>query len=655
MIMNKNQNNVYLRCLPRGFTETQLTELCEPYGELTCTRLRESGVAFVRYRKPEDAQNAIRKLNGKQFDGHNECLLAKLANSDPFQPKIGFKEHGQYDNNAMDDGDENDTMSTNTMTPSQDANNAFNHQQHPNNRPVSQQQQQQQQRQAPQQQQQQQNMYHQQPMQQHQHHYGAPQHVPYGHPAPHYPPGPNQYDPQRSAPHYGHPPHIQSAPHHYGAAPYYDQRAIHPAYSQYAPPPPTMPHYAMDPNQYVPPPQHPYGPPPQPTYYGQTYPPQNVYYNAYPPQYVQPNLQQPVTPNLVQQQQQQQQQQVVSPTLGQQTSLNPTPKTMNSSKSETPTNALKSVNNAPPYIPTSQQPQVLSKAPILTKSQSDNTGTVTPKPQPITSTLTPQQMHKVLNGKSPNTVYIPSHAPTNAQPVLFATATPNQFMISHPISPPGSELSFRQNHGSELSAIASNAAELVMNSGPSKIATAKQIIPITPTDTSGLGPAISNNLFGQISPGPNSYNVSAHQWHSANANSNKAATPVQVQPVMIESNESAVKGLNIVKDIADVNEEKKELSDEISSTAAPVKVGDVAKMQRKESNPHNVDKTTCNKLHQTISEWYPKQAGKLTGMFLQNHNQERVIKYLQNEERLKNKIATFAELLSKKNNNANEN
>merc|ERR1719361_907747 len=97
MIMNKNTNNVYLRGFPRGYTEQMLTALCEPYGELTCTRLRESGVAFVRYRKPEDAQNAIRQLNGKRFDNHNETLLAKYANSDPFQPKIGFKQHRQFE------------------------------------------------------------------------------------------------------------------------------------------------------------------------------------------------------------------------------------------------------------------------------------------------------------------------------------------------------------------------------------------------------------------------------------------------------------------------------------------------------------------------------------------------------------------------------
>merc|ERR1719242_648555 len=116
---------------------------------------------------------------------------------------------------------------------------------------------------------------------------------------------------------------------------------------------------------------------------------------------------------------------------------------------------------------------------------------------------------------------------------------------------------------------------------------------------------------------------------------------------MIESIESAVKGLNIVKDVAQsAGDDKKDVSEEIND------VGNVAKMQRKESNPHNVDKATANKLHQTITEWYPKQAGKLTGMFLQNHDQNRVTKYLERKEKLKQKIATFAELLSKNSNQA---
>eukprot|EP01083_Nonionella_stella_P098336 276486_1 len=35
MIMNKNTNNVYLRCLPRKYTEQKLTQVCTPYGELS--------------------------------------------------------------------------------------------------------------------------------------------------------------------------------------------------------------------------------------------------------------------------------------------------------------------------------------------------------------------------------------------------------------------------------------------------------------------------------------------------------------------------------------------------------------------------------------------------------------------------------------------
>ncbi|ETO19666.1 sex-lethal, partial [Reticulomyxa filosa] len=81
MIMNKNTNNVYLRCLPQNFTEKDLNELCSPFGQLTCTRVRENGVAFVRFRQPENAQQAIRELNGKLITGSQRPLLAKLANS----------------------------------------------------------------------------------------------------------------------------------------------------------------------------------------------------------------------------------------------------------------------------------------------------------------------------------------------------------------------------------------------------------------------------------------------------------------------------------------------------------------------------------------------------------------------------------------------
>ena len=47
--MNKNTNNVYFRGLPASMQEAELLELCERYGEVTAKRLREPGVAFVRF------------------------------------------------------------------------------------------------------------------------------------------------------------------------------------------------------------------------------------------------------------------------------------------------------------------------------------------------------------------------------------------------------------------------------------------------------------------------------------------------------------------------------------------------------------------------------------------------------------------------------
>jgi len=584
-------------------------------------------VAFVRYRKPEDAQIAIRKLNGKRFDGHEECLLAKLANSDPFQPKIGFKEHQQYENGNFDDnGDENDTMSTDTMTPSQDANFGQHQQQQSANQNGRQPQQQPQQ-----------NMYQQHPMQQMQqqpHHYNAQPPMQYNQQM-HAPPSHYQYGqpPPQPQPHYGHP--MQA---HY---PYYNQQM---QYGQYHPPQP--PQYGqpnvngfVDPNQsqYAPPQ---YGqqqqPPPYPQY-GQAYPPQQQYYNAYPPQQQQqpppqsqqhfvgqPNLQQPVTPNPMLQSAAQQ---VTSQTITPIASMPMQPQTHALINKPTPSPKPNVGVTIATNVGLKNAKKSLLKAPLLNKTSSDNTpnGKVV-TPQPITATLTPQQMHKVLNGKSPNSVYIPS------QNQLYATATPNQFMINNinPISPPGSELSFRQTD--TLSALANSAVQELVN-GPSKIATAHELMQ-----------PVSNNLFGHISPGPQSYNhnlTSQHQWHSANTSPNKAMLVMSADK--IENIEEAVGNLHIVKD---VDSEKKDVSEEVNGGTKDDGMDDMAKMQRKESNPHHVDKKTANLLHQTISEWYPKQAGKLTGMFLQNHDQARVAKYLKAKDRLKLKIGKFAELLS---------
>jgi len=45
-----------------------------------------------------------------------------------------------------------------------------------------------------------------------------------------------------------------------------------------------------------------------------------------------------------------------------------------------------------------------------------------------------------------------------------------------------------------------------------------------------------------------------------------------------------------------------------------------------------VSKSNANQLHSVIKQWYPLQAGKLMGMFLQNHNEEKVAKYLRRPE-----------------------
>eukprot|EP01084_Bolivina_argentea_P299193 515702_1 len=60
------------------------------------------------------------------------------------------------------------------------------------------------------------------------------------------------------------------------------------------------------------------------------------------------------------------------------------------------------------------------------------------------------------------------------------------------------------------------------------------------------------------------------------------------------------------------------------------------------SNPHNVPKHLTDKLYELISIWYPNTngkitPGKLTGMFLQNHDEDRVKTYLLKQDKLKKK------------------
>ena len=835
--MNKNTNNVYLRCLPRGFTEPQLIELCEPYGELTCTRLRESGVAFVRYRKAEDAQNAIRQLNGKRFDDHNELLLAKLANSDPFQPKIGFKQR-PFDE---EDGISSVAESTNTMTPSQGPNDNYNqHNQQLNNQTNQHHSNQSRHHNKNLHQQHNQShhtQHHNQYNQHNQHNQGynqshhtshhnqggynqhnqAPPHTPYG----------NQYDNRGGGHHSAYNNHQQHQ--HYAAPPThnpYDNRygGGYPPRSNNAPPQYT--HNYNDPSQaYQQPttatpqqgvnpygnqypqtqqnPNQPSNPQPQgvnpyvnaaPYYPG--YPPAPYgYYQPYgqpaPPQQPQPPPQQtqvvPVTPQTTQPQNNSQatfqspqtiksnpsapgtqsatvtnpqsvatttgtSQVTTSQTVSQQQAtgqqqaqaqVNVTVNNMNNN------NNRNSLTAAPIYVPPpnnnnnnnnnnnhnqnasiiqgvtspTTQPQGVkgtngsSNPPTITQAKSDPTQGIIKQPQILTPTtsnlsttgltatpLTPEQM-KALQGQTVQKIqYIPTQV-GQSQNIQYIAVQQNpsgqqqMFVPNQPIilsSPPGSELSFRHNPGSELSSIAGHALSeaiiasggLALNPNASKVA-GTRTIPITPEKATIIKGNPYANLGGQISPGPNSYGHTSHLTWAVPVQPVQAAVQQQQQqktPVTataVGGIDEIPKQLQIVSEAqqqqqqqatpgtpavpqggvsGDNKENTLKKEDENTNTqnvnlqnvnlaGIPSSVGD---MTRKTSNPHHVSKDYANKLHAVIKGWYPDKAGKLTGMFLQNHDQDKVVKYLGRPEKLRKKIDTFVKLLSTSNNKTNE-
>merc|ERR1712157_526055 len=169
----------------------------------------------------------------------------------------------------------------------------------------------------------------------------------------------------------------------------------------------------------------------------------------------------------------------------------------------------------------------------------------------------------------------------------------------------------------------------------SKVAGTRQTIPITPEKTTLQTLQKSPYQFtGQISPGPNAYNhPHAHQWHTANATFaatnippvvavNNTATITTEKGNDIPSIETAVKSLQIVDETGGDDDKKMETTNDAIPDMNKDGLG-----SRKSSNPHHVSKNYANKLHEVISNWYPKQAGKLTGMFLQNHDQDKVVKY----------------------------
>ena len=71
-------NNVYVGGLPYATTENQLQELFAAHGSVQSARIitdkltgRSKGFGFVEMSSASEAQDAIRALDGKDFEGRN--------------------------------------------------------------------------------------------------------------------------------------------------------------------------------------------------------------------------------------------------------------------------------------------------------------------------------------------------------------------------------------------------------------------------------------------------------------------------------------------------------------------------------------------------------------------------------------------------------
>ncbi|CAD6219246.1 GSCOCT00004877001.2-RA-CDS [Cotesia congregata] len=80
------ETNLYVTNLPRNVTENQIEDLFNKFGQIVQKNILKDkltglprGVAFVRYDKREEAQEAINHLNGTIPDGGSEPLCVKIA------------------------------------------------------------------------------------------------------------------------------------------------------------------------------------------------------------------------------------------------------------------------------------------------------------------------------------------------------------------------------------------------------------------------------------------------------------------------------------------------------------------------------------------------------------------------------------------------
>jgi len=78
--------NLYIRGIPKNMSDDDFETLMSPYGEIIQCRLlkdatggRNKGVGFVLYDQRQQAEEAIKKLNGQKLDGGTESLIVKYA------------------------------------------------------------------------------------------------------------------------------------------------------------------------------------------------------------------------------------------------------------------------------------------------------------------------------------------------------------------------------------------------------------------------------------------------------------------------------------------------------------------------------------------------------------------------------------------------
>jgi len=97
--------NLYVRGIPRSYTDEEFREVMSPYGEIIQCRLlkdatggRNKGVGFVLFNQKKQAEAAIADLNGKKLDGSTESLILKYAEDNAKKVRAPESMGGGYAN-----------------------------------------------------------------------------------------------------------------------------------------------------------------------------------------------------------------------------------------------------------------------------------------------------------------------------------------------------------------------------------------------------------------------------------------------------------------------------------------------------------------------------------------------------------------------------